>query len=161
MRRCVDPRTLSASKELLLLLHEWIVLRMIPSRLAWWILQLCFSSGLSEVNDGGRLAESHLLWLCRPWRGGWWAEWASNWIGCRGNLVTLLGWLEPLPTAPPQASLYPPAEIMLDRGVIVDKYHMMWKEVTEEEGMCRSACGGRSNTQMMSKKQTNLDLDQK
>lgn len=88
----------------------------------WWMLQLCSSLGLLEVKDGGCLIESHLLWLWGPWRGEWWLKWASNWIGCRGNLVKVLGWLAPLPTTPPQASCYPDAEIMHNSAVMVETY---------------------------------------
>lgn len=84
----------------------------------WWVLQLHSSPGLLEVKDGGCLLESHLLWLWRSWRG----KWASNWIGWRGNLVREPGWLAPLPTTPPQASLYPHAEIMYDSTVMVEIY---------------------------------------
>lgn len=92
----------------------------------WWELQLCSSSGLLEVKDGGWLTERHLLWLWRPWRGEWWLKWAPNWIGCRGNLVRVPGWLAPLPTTPPQTSLYPHAEIMYDSTVMVDGIYSIW-----------------------------------
>lgn len=88
------------------------------------------SSGLLEVKDGGCLTERHLLWLWRPWRGERWLKWASNWIGCRGNLVRVPGWLALLPNTPPKPSLYPSAGTMDDRTVMVDLYHT-----------CMSGCG--------------------
>lgn len=47
----------------------------------------------------------------------------------------MLGWLAPLPTTPPQASLYPHAEIMHDSTVMVDIYYILY-------GMCMSGCEG-------------------